>query len=162
MKSLLNLIEDQQHVLVLEDTYELQVDKGNFTSLLSKDMENKKLMDYLSYGLRMRPDRIIIGELRSTEIVPFMMSMNTGHGGLVSTIHANSCLDTINRLALLFSMYSPKQDIKYATVLSLICKNLDYIVHMDNKNVVEIIKPLSSEGDTPYFETIYEPSREDL
>ena len=103
----------------------------------------------------MSPDRLIVGEMRSTEVVPFMLAMNTGHKGLMSTIHANSCGDALSRIALLFSLYAENKEIDFALITKLACKNIDYVIHMENKKVKELARVLGSEDVTPYFELLY-------
>jgi len=127
------------------------------TSMLAKEKSGKKsLKDYCAYALRMSPDRLILGEMRSDEVVPFLLAMNTGHNGLMSTIHANSSVDAVSRLALLFSMYSVNKDMSFELITKLICKNIDYIIFLKDKSVFEVCRLIGSEGDVPFFEKIYE------
>lgn len=155
--TMINLIPSNEHIVILEDTHEIYCQYPSRTYLLSdEEREKKTLKDYCAYALRMRPDRIIIGEMRSREVVPFILAMNTGHRGLISTIHANSAYEAINRLAVLFSLYSDSNDISYQLILKLICSNVNFIIHMKSKKIFEIIKILGSEGDNPFYEYIYE------
>lgn len=157
MRALLNEISPDEHVVVLEDTHEIMTFSPNQTSLLSvQELSKKTLKDYCAYALRMSPDRLIVGEMRSTEVVPFMLAMNTGHKGLMSTIHSNSCVDALSRIALLFSLYSENKEIDFSLITKLACKNIDYVVHMENKKIKEIARVIGSEGETPFFEIIYE------
>ena len=64
--------------------------------------------------------------------------MNTGHKGLMSSIHANSCKETLPRLALLFSIYSDYKNINFDQILKLILDNLDYIIYIENKKIKNI------------------------
>lgn len=156
MRSLLKEIPQSEHIIVLEDTYEILNQRPNQTSLLSQaNTPNKSLKQYCSYALRMSPDRFIIGEMRSHEIVPFILAMNTGHKGLMSTLHANSAVDAIARSALLFSLYSENQDISFNLITKLITKSIDYVIHLEHKDVQEIIRVIGSENETPFYETIY-------
>lgn len=156
MKTMMTNINESEHIIVLEDTHELKLDHSNSTYLLSKqDSEKKSLTDYCSYAMRMSPDRLLIGELRSKEVIPFILAMNTGHKGLMSTIHANSAKDTIDRLKMLFCIYGDNQNINSIFVTDLICKNLEIIVFVENKSIKEIIKIYGSEDETPFFETLY-------
>jgi Flp pilus assembly CpaF family ATPase len=144
-----------EHVVVMEDTHEISSNSKNHTSMLAKNIEGKSLVDYCSYSLRMRPDRIVLGEMRGKETVPFILSMNNGHKGLMSTIHANSAVDTISRLALLFSLYSQNTNISFGLITKLICSNIDYVIFMKHRKIIEIIKILGSENETPFIEQIY-------
>lgn len=157
LRALLSEIDPEEHVVVLEDTHEIMTFSPNQTSLLSSgDHHKKSLKEYCAYALRMSPDRLIVGEMRSTEVVPFMLAMNTGHRGLMSTIHANSAMDALSRIALLFSLYSGNQDINFNLITKLACKNIHYVIHMENKKIQEICRVLGSEGENPFCERIYQ------
>lgn len=161
LRALLSEISPQEHVVVLEDTHEIMTFSPNQTSLLAQDELNKKsLKDYCAYALRMSPDRLIVGEMRSTEVVPFMLAMNTGHTGLMSTIHANSAVDALSRIALLFSLYSGNLEIDFSLITKLACKNIHYVIHMENKRIKEICRVIGSEGENPFYEKIYENNYE--
>lgn len=156
LRSLLGLIPDEEHLIVLEDTYEiLNHHPGQTSFLASKGQNNKSLKDYCAYSLRMSPDRLIVGEMRSTEVVPFLLAMNTGHKGLMSTIHASSAVDALSRISLLFSLFSESNDISFALVTKLVCKNVDYVIHMEHKKIVEICKVIGSDNETPFYERLY-------
>lgn len=155
LRSLVNLIPQDEHLVVLEDTHEILNQHPGQTSFLAvKDQTGKSLKDYCAYSLRMSPDRILVGEMRSNEVVPFLLAMNTGHKGLMSTIHASSGVDALNRIALLFTLFSESADLSYNLVMKLVCKNIDYVVHMENKKVKEICRVIGSEGETPFYETL--------
>lgn len=157
LRALLSEVPTEEHIIVLEDTHEIMTFSPNQTSLLSRpELAKKSLKDYCAYALRMSPDRLIVGEMRSTEVVPFMLAMNTGHTGLMSTIHANSAVDALSRIALLFSLYSENQDIDFSLITKLACKNIHYVIHMENKGIKEICRVIGSEGETPFYEKIYE------
>jgi type IV secretion system protein VirB11 len=153
LSSLLQLINPEEHLIILEDTYEIMTDHPSATRLLSREGEKNSLKAYLSYSLRLSPDRIILGEMRSHEVVPFLMAMNTGHRGLLGTIHASSAADALNRVALLFTLYGGETKLDYNLVMSLICRNLQYVVYMEDKKVKEVIKILGSENGIPFFES---------
>lgn len=157
LRSLLGLIPDEEHLIVLEDTYEiLNHHPGQTSFLASKGQNNKSLKDYCAYSLRMSPDRLIVGEMRSTEVVPFLLAMNTGHKGLMSTIHASSAVDALSRISLLFSLFSESNDISFALVTKLVCKNVDYVIHMEHKKIKEICRVIGSDQETPFYERVYE------
>lgn len=155
MRSMLNIANDKDHLVVIEDTAEIGTVKINQTNLIAKNNTvNKTLADYCAYAMRLRPDRLILGEMRGIEVVAFLLMMNTGHRGLMSTIHANSAIDAIHRVALLFTLYSNGGEVPYDMVVKLICKCIDYVVFVENHQVKEIIKLLGSENGMPYFETM--------
>ena len=154
LNSLLNKIKDE-HVVVLEDTKEISIKDPNFTYMLSNSHPEYTLKKYCEYVLRMRPDRIILGEMRGEEVIPFILSMNNGHRGLMSTIHANCASDGLNRVALLFELKVQNKSIDYSTILKMVARNINYVVHLDKKKVTEIIKVFGSDGERVTFEYIY-------
>ncbi len=157
IRAMMGMIPHDEHIIVLEDTYEiLNHHPGQTSFLANKEQTNKSLKDYCAYSLRMSPDRLIVGEMRSTEVVPFLLAMNTGHKGLMSTIHASSGVDALSRISLLFTLFSEGSDISYSLVTKLVCKNVDYVIHMEHKKVKEICRVIGSEGETPFYEKVYE------
>ncbi len=156
MASLIQNIPSHEHLIIMEDTHEIQSFKENHTLMLSQDGQlNKTLKSYCSYALRMSPSRLVLGEIRSSEIVPFILSMNTGHKGLISTVHANSAYDAISRLAVLFCLFSEQKEISYQLILKLICSNIDIIIQMEDCRIKEIIHVLGSDEERPIFELEY-------
>ncbi|MBA2405699.1 MAG: Flp pilus assembly complex ATPase component TadA [Bdellovibrionales bacterium] len=154
LTSLLDYVTQDEHLVVLEDTYEIISEHPHQTRFLSGDTVQTSLRSYLAYSLRLSPDRIILGEMRSHEVVPFLMAMNTGHKGLMGTLHASSAADALNRVALLFTLYAGEANLAFEKVMELICRNLEYVVFMENKKVKEVIKILGSDKGVPFFETV--------
>lgn len=156
LRSMLNQVSSNEHVIVLEDTHEIMMKNNpNTTHMLAQNSTNKSLSDFCAYALRMRPDRIVLGEIRSAEIVPFVLSMNTGHRGMMASIHADSAIDTIYRLATLFKLYAPSEKIEFSTILKIISQNINYIIFMKDKKISEIISMIGVNEDTPIYESIY-------
>lgn len=154
LTSLLGAVSQEDHLIILEDTFEITAQHPNQTRFLSGDTPETSLNSYLTYCLRLSPDRIILGEMRSSEVVTFLLAMNTGHKGLMATIHASSAVDAINRLSLLFSIFSGDSKIEMDKICELICRNLEYIVFVENKRVSEVIKILGCERGIPFFEIV--------
>jgi len=152
LRALLPLTSEREHIVILEDTHELESSSPFITYLLAKPQDKKRLVDLCHQVLRMRPDRLLLGEIRGHEIVPLLLSLNTGHSGLLSTIHANSSLDTLHRLCLLFQVYAKDMSLAYSEVLKLVCQGVDIIVYLKNKEVVEILEVKGSEGMTPFYQ----------
>jgi pilus assembly protein CpaF len=112
--SLLNVVSafipSHERIIVIEDSAELQLQQDHVLLLETKIADHRgrgevSIRDLLRSTLRLRPDRIIIGEIRSGEALDLLQAMNTGHGGSMGTIHANSPLDTLLRLETL-SLFS--------------------------------------------------------
>lgn len=162
LNSALEYVPKKEHLVVLEDTYELISPHNNTSRLLSNpENENTSLNELLSYAMRMSPERLIIGELRGKEVETYLMSINTGHKGVLSTLHANNAVDSLNRLALMFKVYSEK-DIPINTILKLLCQNIDYVIFLENKEVKELIKVYSSENDKIFYEDCLETTAPSL
>ncbi len=152
LTTLLDYVNREEHLVVLEDTYEILSSHPHQTRFLAGNTLETSLKSYLAYSLRLSPDRIILGEMRSHEVVPFLMAMNTGHKGLMGTLHASSAADALHRVALLFSLYGGDANLNFDKVMELLCRNLEYVVFMENKKVKEVIKVLGSEKGVPFFE----------
>ncbi len=157
LTTLLDYVLPEDHLVVLEDTYEIITEHPHQTRFLAGETLQTSLKSYLAYSLRLSPDRIILGEMRSHEVVPFLMAMNTGHKGLMGTLHASSAVDALNRVALLFTLYAGEANLPFEKVMELICRNLEYVTFMENKKVKEVIRILGSDKGVPFFETIVGP-----
>ncbi|MCR9206101.1 MAG: CpaF/VirB11 family protein [Halobacteriovoraceae bacterium] len=153
LKAMLETVNKREHIVTLEDTQELNLSSDFCTSLLSAKGAGRELVDFCHYALRMRPDRIVLGEIRSREVIPFLLSLNTGHGGMMASLHSNSALDAIHRLCLLFQIYSGEKGVSYQEILKLICRGIDFIIFVENKEVQTIMEVKGSEGMTPFYET---------
>ena len=154
MNSLLSKIPPEEHLIMLEDTEELISPHKRTTRLISNiNYPNRSLNNYLSYAMRMSPDRIVIGEMRSKEVESTILALNTGHNGLLSSIHANSAKEAIDRMALLFKVHSDN-DLSYELILKLIAKNIDYVVYVENKKIKELIEVFGSEQSTVFFDNV--------
>ncbi len=105
MNSLLAEIPASERLILIEDTAELQLKHDNAVGLIAARGELSEAQvsaeDLLIAALRMRPDRIILGELRGTEAFTFLRAVNTGHPGSMTTVHADSPARAIEQLALL-------------------------------------------------------------
>jgi pilus assembly protein CpaF len=109
LNALSSFISNDERVLTIEDTAELQLQQVHVGRMESRpaNMEGKGAVtqrDCLRNALRMRPDRIIVGETRGEEVIDMLQAMNTGHDGSMTTIHANSARDGISRLENMVAM----------------------------------------------------------
>ncbi len=106
---LLSFIPDSERIITIEDTVELHLDQRYLVRLETRapNIEGKgevTIRDLLKNALHMRPDRIIVGEVRGEEVLDMLQAMNVGHEGSMTTIHANSPSDCLNRLELMALM----------------------------------------------------------
>ncbi len=161
LNTLLSSLPINEHIICIEDTKEIKLPTNFSTRLLAKKDKGKTMLDYCQYALRMSPDRIILGEIRSRETVPMILAMNTGHNGFLTTIHANSAIDTLSRISLLFTIYSDiSQGLSYSLVMQLVCSNIDYIVFLKDKKISEVIRIIGCEETRPIYEQIYHSTHE--
>lgn len=102
-RALLDLVHPAERLITIEDAFELFPAQPNTVALKSdrKHGSEKSPAKLLEASLRMRPDRIILGELRGAEATTFLEALNTGHGGSLTTIHADTALKAIDRLAMM-------------------------------------------------------------
>jgi len=103
LNALTGLIPEEERLVIIEDAAELQPQQPHVVRLESRppNAEGKgevRIRDLLKNALRMRPDRIIVGECRMDETIDMLQAMNTGHPGSMTTVHANSPRDAITRL----------------------------------------------------------------
>jgi type IV secretion system protein VirB11 len=154
INSLLAEVSENEHTIIIEDTKEL-ISPNNYTTklLTDKNNPNKSMNQYLSYALRMSPERIILGEVRSKEVESCLLAMNTGHNGFLTTIHANSASDALQRLALLFKIYSNKE-LSFELILKLITSNIDYVIHLEDKKISQVIEVFGSNQENLFFEAV--------
>ena len=104
-----SFIPSNERIVTIEDAAELQLRQANVVRLESRppNIEGKgqvTIRDLLRNSLRMRPDRIVVGEVRGAEALDMLQAMNTGHDGSMSTLHANSPRDALNRLETMVLM----------------------------------------------------------
>ena len=148
LNGLLSQVNENEHVVILEDTFELRSPNIRTTRLLAG---SSSLDELLSYSLRMSPERIVLGEIRSKEVLTYILGMNTGHKGMMTSIHANNAKDALQRLALLYLTYTNSQ-MSYELILKLICNNIDYVIFMENKQILEVIEVFGSENMNIFYD----------
>jgi type IV secretion system protein VirB11 len=138
----------QRHrVVILEDTPELRCSAPNSVSLLTKEREPRVTMTHLvKMTLRMKPDRIVVGEVRDGAALDMVQAWNTGHPGGVCTLHANSARDAIQRLEDLIGLVSariPRRAIAGAIHHIVFIENGD-----DGRRVKEVVRVAGLDGDS--------------
>lgn len=148
LNALSNYIPKQERIITIEDNAELQIQGvANLVRLEAKEanMEGNReitIRDLIKTALRMRPDRLIIGEVRAEEAIDLLQAWNTGHEGSLSTAHANSTWDMVSRLEMmvLMGMQLPLEAIRRQ-----IASGIDIMIHLarmrDNcRRVLEIVE----------------------
>jgi len=134
LNALSEFIPSDERVITIEDNAELQI--GHIDNLVSLEARNANvegenevtIRHLIRASLRMRPDRIIVGEVRGAEALDMLQAMNTGHDGSLSTGHANSAGDALSRLETMVLMSS--LDLPVSAIRSQIASAIDIIVHL--------------------------------
>ena len=133
LNALSEFIPEGERIVTIEDSAELQLKQPHVISLESRppNVEGKgeiTIRDLVRNSLRMRPDRILVGEVRGAETLDMLQAMNTGHEGSVATLHANSTEDAIVRLSTLASMSD--LNVPYDALRDQINSAIDVIVQL--------------------------------
>lgn len=157
-------IPKQERIITIEDSAELQI--LSIPNLVRMETRNANvegcreitIRDLIKTSLRMRPDRIIVGEVRGGEAFDMMQCLNTGHDGSMSTGHANSSKDMLSRLENMILM---GMEIPLAAIKQQIASGIDIIVHLGrlrdrSRKVLEIVEVLGYEGGTILLNPLYQ------
>ena len=165
LNALTDFIPGDERVITIEDSAELQVRKvENLVRLETRNatLEGKleiRMRDLVKSALRMRPDRIIVGECRGAEALEMLTAANTGHDGTLSTGHANSCRDMVSRLETM-ALMAGDVDLPIAAIKKQIASGIDIFIHlgrMKNKQrkLLEIAEVMGIEDNEVALSTLY-------
>ena len=148
LNALSEFIPETARIITIEDNAELQLDRVQNLVTMEARMANLEgereitIRDLIRTALRMRPDRIIVGEVRGAEAIDMLQAMNTGHDGSLSTGHANSPRDMLSRLETMVLM---GMELPLAAIRRQIASGVDLIVHLGrlrdgSRKVLEIVE----------------------
>jgi pilus assembly protein CpaF len=156
-------VPESERIVTIEDSAELQLHQEHIFRLETKSANEDgrcevTVRDLVRNALRMRPDRIIVGEVRGREALDMLQAMNTGHDGSLTTLHANSPRDAISRLETLVLMAG--LDLPLRSVREQIASAIDLIVQQSrirdgSRKVVSITEVVGMEGDTIVLNEIF-------
>ena len=157
-------VPETDRIVTIEDAAELQLKQSHVVRLESrpKNIEGEgevTIRDLVRNALRMRPDRIIVGEVRGAEALDMLQAMNTGHEGSLSTVHANAPRDALNRLETMVLMAGYELPIK--AIRQHVAAALDLIIQLDrlddgSRRVTQIVEVQRMEGDMITLQTLFE------
>lgn len=164
LNALSNYIPKDERIITIEDSAELQIiGVENLVRLETRNanVEGCKeinIRDLIKSSLRMRPDRIIVGEVRGGEALDMITAMNTGHDGSLSTGHANSASDMLSRLETMILM---AMDLPLSAIRGQLASGIDIIVHLGrlrdkSRKVLQIVEVLGVEDDKIQLNMLYE------
>ncbi|MFG1492091.1 CpaF family protein [Halobacteriovorax sp. ZH4_bin.1] len=153
MNMLLKEVSPDERIITIEDTLELVVGNTNCVRLeagLTSGKEGLSMSQLVKNTLRMRPDRIFIGEVRGAEVFDMIQAMNTGHDGSMTSIHANSPVECLQRVEALFLMAG--FDLPYHVVRKYISTAVDFIIQLGRtddgrRKVTQVMEVNSMEGN---------------
>lgn len=167
LNALSSFIDNSERILTIEDTAELQLQQTHVGRMESRppNVEGKGEVsprDCLKNALRMRPDRIIVGETRGEEVIDMLQAMNTGHDGSMTTIHANSSRDGISRLENMIAMAGIEMPLK--AVRSQISSAVNVIVQTSrlqdgSRRMTSITEITGMEGDVISMQELFKYQR---
>lgn len=156
-------IPEEERIVTIEDAAELQLKQRHVVTLESRPANIEgtgaiTIRDLVRNALRMRPDRIIVGEVRSGETLDMLQAMNTGHDGSLTTVHANSPRDVISRLETMVLMSG--MDLPVRAIRDQIAAAIDIIVQQarfrdGSRKIISITEVVGMEGDTITMQDIY-------
>jgi pilus assembly protein CpaF len=158
-----SFIPDDERIVTIEDAAELQLRQEHVVTLEARpsNIEGKgaiPIRELVRNALRMRPDRIVVGECRSSEALDMLQAMNTGHDGSMSTGHANSPRDMLARLETMVLMAG--MDLPLRAIREQIASAVDLIVHQNrlkdgSRKIVAITEVQGMEGDVIVMQDIF-------
>jgi pilus assembly protein CpaF len=156
-------VPSSERIVTVEDAAELRLLQRHVVSLESRppNIEGEgevRIRDLVRNALRMRPDRIIVGEVRGAETLDMLQAMNTGHDGSLTTVHANSARDALHRLEMLVLMAGVELPVK--AVREQIAGGFDLLVHISrlvdgSRRVTQITEIAGMEGDVVTLQDLF-------
>lgn len=159
-----SFIPGDERIVTIEDAVELKLKQRHVIRLEARpaNMEGRgavPIRELVKNSLRMRPDRIIVGEVRGGEALDMIQAMNTGHEGSLSTLHANSPRDALSRLETMILMSG--MDLPMRAIREQVSSSLDMIIQLGRlrdgtRRVIEIAEVIGMEGDTITLSTLYQ------
>jgi pilus assembly protein CpaF len=163
LNALSRWIPPGERVVTIEDAAELQLQREHVVRLETRpaNIEGEGRVtqrDLVRNSLRMRPDRIIIGEVRGAETMDMLQAMNTGHEGSMTTVHANSSRDALRRIENMVSMAGINYPVH--AIREQVSSALDVLVHLErmtggNRKIVKIVEITGMESDTICLHDIF-------
>jgi pilus assembly protein CpaF len=164
-----SFIPDSERIVTIEDSAELQMQQPHVVRLETRppNIEGKGEVtqrDLVRNSLRMRPDRIVVGEVRGAEALDMLQAMNTGHDGSISTIHANSARDALHRLEMMIQMAGVTLPIR--AMRQQIASALNIVVQTarlsdGSRKLLSISEIAGMEGDTIMLQDLFLYQRDD-
>jgi pilus assembly protein CpaF len=158
-----SFIPDLDRIVTIEDAKELRLSQEHVCSLEARPpnvegVGEVKIRELVRNALRMRPDRVIVGEARGAEALDMLQAMNTGHDGSLTTVHANSARDALARIETMTLMGGIELPVR--AIREQMASALDMIVHISrlrdgSRRITSVSEVLGMEGDTIVLQDVY-------
>jgi pilus assembly protein CpaF len=158
-----SFIPDDERIVTVEDAKELQLDQQHVLPLEARpaNIEGKgevRIRDLVRNALRMRPDRIVVGEVRGSEALDMLQAMNTGHDGSITTVHSNTPRDALSRIETMTLMAG--MDLPVRVIREQMSSALDLVIHLarmrdGSRRVTHISEVCNMEGDVITLQDLY-------
>jgi pilus assembly protein CpaF len=159
-----SFIPDEERIVTIEDAAELRLMQPHVVGLESRPANAEGrgevgIRDLVRNALRMRPDRIVVGEARGGEALDMLQAMNTGHEGSLTTVHANSPRDVLSRVETMVLMAG--LDLPVRAIREQIASGINLIVHLSRmkdgtRRVTEVTEVQGMEGDVIVLQTLFD------
>lgn len=144
LNALLKSVGPEERIVTIEDTQEVMPRQENWVSLIAskggQGSARVAIQDLLEASLRLRPDRILLGELRGAEASTFLRAINTGHPGSITTVHANSPRGALEQIALM--VLQANLGLKRDEILTYIASVIDCVVQLSRVNGKRVISEI--------------------
>jgi pilus assembly protein CpaF len=158
-----SFIPEDERIVTVEDAKELQLHQHHVLPLEARpsNIEGKgevRIRDLVRNALRMRPDRIVVGEVRGSEAIDMLQAMNTGHEGSITTVHANTPRDALSRIETMTLMAG--MDLPVRVIREQMSSALDLVIHLarlrdGTRRVTHISEVCNMEGDVITLQDLY-------
>ena len=170
LNALSEYIGEDERIITIEDSRELQlINKKNLVSMETRNANNSLkgqigMDDLIKTSLRMRPDRIIVGEVRGKEALEMLECLNTGHAGSMASGHANSSSDMVSRLETM--VLKAGENIPLEAIKRMLASSVDYIIHLSRisekkRRLVEISELYYQDGEIGLNKIfVYDPRKD--
>jgi pilus assembly protein CpaF len=158
-----SFIPETERIITVEDAKELQLSQDHVLPLESRpaNIEGRgeiKIRDLVRNALRMRPDRIVVGEVRGGESLDMLQAMNTGHDGSITTVHSNTPRDTLSRIETMSLMAG--MELPMRAIREQMASALDMVVHISRlrdgtRRVTHVAEIMGMEGEVVVMQDLY-------
>jgi pilus assembly protein CpaF len=163
LNALSSFIPDDERIVTIEDAAELQLQQRHVVRLESRpaNIEGKgavPIRQLVINSLRMRPDRIVVGECRGGEALDMLQAMNTGHDGSLTTVHANTARDTLSRVETLVLMAG--MELPLRAIREQVAAAFDVIVQLGrlqdgSRKIIQVAEVQGMEGDVIVMQDLF-------